>query len=96
MIADNHAWLAERSRAAANRWRDSLLRAIDGLADAPGRHPLAPEADEYPGVLRQMLHGRRRSVYHILFEVTDAAVIVARVRHSSQDFIAPDDLSPAG
>lgn len=82
-IAVNRAWLAERAPAAADRWRDSLLRAIDTLAEDPARHPLAPEAAFYDGELREVLHGRRRTVYRVLFEATDDTVYIVRVRHSS-------------
>ncbi len=38
-IEEQYNWLAKRSEAAANRWRTSLLQAIDTLADHPERCP---------------------------------------------------------
>lgn len=43
-IEEHYNWLAERSEAAADRWRNSLLAAIDTLEDNPERCPEAPEA----------------------------------------------------
>jgi len=88
-IEEQYNWLAERSQAAADRWRNSLLEAIDTLADNPQRCPLAPEAEWYEG-LRQLLHGKRRQVRCILFEIRGQTVVVLRVRHSAQDFLGPE------
>jgi plasmid stabilization system protein ParE len=86
------AWLAERSRAAADRWHGRLLEAIRSLEDNPGRCPLAPEDECYEGgELRQFLHGKRRGVYRILFEVRGDVVYILRVRHSAQDLLKPED-----
>src|SRR5437588_13043216 len=90
-IEEQYNWLAERSRAAANRWRDSLLQAIDTLEDHPERCPEAPEAEWHEG-LRQLLHGKRRQVHRILFEIRGQTVVVLRVRHSARDFLGPGDL----
>jgi plasmid stabilization system protein ParE len=44
-IEAQYDWLAEPSEAAANRWRDALLQAIDTLEANPQRCPEAPEAE---------------------------------------------------
>jgi plasmid stabilization system protein ParE len=90
-IEEQYHWLAERSEAAATRWRNSLLQAIDTLEDNPERCPEAPEADWHEG-LRQLLHGKRRQVHRILFEIRGQTVVVLRVRHSAQDFLGPEEL----
>ncbi len=90
-IEENYNWLAEHSQAAANRWRDSLLAAIDALEEHSDRCPEAPEAEWHEG-LRQLLHGKRRQVHRILFEIRGQTVVILRVRHSSQDFVGPEEL----
>jgi plasmid stabilization system protein ParE len=90
-IEEHYDWLARRSQAAADRWRDSLLEAIDTLAETPERCPEAPEAEWHEG-LRQLLHGKRRQVHRILFEVRGETVVVLRVRHGAQDFLGPEEL----
>jgi plasmid stabilization system protein ParE len=89
-IETQYNWLAERSVSGANRWRDSLLEAIDTLEENPEGLPEAPEAEWHEG-LRQLLHGKRRRVHRILFEIREQTVVVLRVRHSAQDFIGPEE-----
>ena len=92
-IAEQYDWIADqRSRTAADRWRDSLLLAINSLEAAPDRCPAAPEAVWYGEGLRQLLHGKRRRVNRILFEVRGDLVVILRVRHSAQDLLGPEPL----
>ena len=84
-------WLAERNLPAAEKWRASLLAAIDELEKNPLRFPLAAESDCYPGELRQMLIGKRRGTYRVLFEVYGKRVYIVRVRHSAQDLLKADE-----
>lgn len=90
-IEQQFTWLAERSETNANRWRNPLLEAIDSLEDNPERCPEAPEAEWHEG-LRQLLHGKRRQIHRILFEIRGDTVVVLRVRHSAQDFLRPEEL----
>src|SRR5438128_2218851 len=85
-------WLAERSRPAAARWHERLMKAVDSLASNPERCELAPESEWYRAEIRQLLHGKRRGVYRILFEVRGDTVYILRVRHSAQALLEPDDL----
>ena len=85
-------WLSEQSRAAAVRWHEQLLEAVRSLENTPQRCGLAPESEGYPGEIRQLLHGKRRGIYRILFEVRGDVVHVLRVRHSAQALLEPDDL----
>jgi plasmid stabilization system protein ParE len=89
-IEEQYNWLARRSEAAANRWRNSPLEAIYNLEDNPQRCAEAPEAEWHEG-LRQLLHGKRRHVHRILFEIREQTVVVLRVRHSAQDFLGPEE-----
>lgn len=89
-IEEQYDWLAARSEAAANRWRDSLLEAIRRLEEVAQHCPEAPEAEWHEG-LRQLLHGKRRHVHRILFEIRRQTVVVLRVRHSAQDCLGPDE-----
>src|SRR5690242_12776178 len=91
-VAREYAWLAQRSPAAAERWRQSLFGVIDSLTTLPERYGLAPEEEWYQGGLRQLLHGKRRSVYRVLFRIRGEVVQVLRVRHHAQDLLQPGDL----
>ena len=94
-IEDQYRWLAERWPAAADRLRDSLLAAVGSLEKNPERCPEALEAEWYGPGLRQLLHGRRRRIYRILFEIRGDVVLVVRVRHSAQDLLGPEDFEGA-
>jgi hypothetical protein len=56
----------------------------------PERHPIAEEESEQFGItLRQMLYGRRRGVYRILFSVKEDTVTLHHIRHSARGRIEP-------
>lgn len=90
-IAANYTWLAERSVKSADRWRDSILRAVDSLEENPARCPLALEDEWYDGELRELLHGKRRHVFRILFEILGDEVVILRVRHARQDSLGVEE-----
>lgn len=78
-------WIADRSPEAAARWYTGLERAIATLATHPKRHPIAEDDSEQLGVpLRQMLYGRRRGRYRLLFSVEGDIVFLHHVRHSAR------------
>lgn len=85
-------WLSERASRAAARWHEQLMGAVRSLEDNPERCGLAPESEWYPGELRQLLHGKRRGVYRILFEVRGNVVYILRVRHNAQELLDPGEL----
>jgi len=68
------------------------VEAVRSLESNPRRRELAPESEWYPGELRQLLHGKRRGIYRILFEVRGDTVHILRVRHSAQALLEPDEL----
>jgi len=83
-------WIAERSPDAAARWYAGFQKAIAKLTDMPQRCPVAEDESEQLGItLRQMLYGRRRGVYRILFSVEGDTVTLHYVRHSAQGPIEP-------
>jgi plasmid stabilization system protein ParE len=86
-------WLAAGSRAAAARWYEKLMEAVRSLEDQSERCGLAPEDEWYEGgELRQMLYGKRRGIYRILFEIREDTVYILRVRHGAQDLLKPGEL----
>jgi plasmid stabilization system protein ParE len=85
-------WLSERSPSAAVRWHQQLLEAVGSLENNPERCGLAPESEWVGGEIRQLLQGKKRGVYRILFEVRGNTVIILRVRHSAQALLGPGEL----
>jgi plasmid stabilization system protein ParE len=93
-VAQAFAWLARRSAAAAERWRQGLFGVIDSLSELPERCPLAPEEEWFRGGLRQLMYGKRQHAYRVLFRVRGDVVLVLRVRRGAQALLTPDDLPP--
>jgi plasmid stabilization system protein ParE len=91
-IEETLAFLAKHSVPAAERWYSRIRAAFESLRHEPERCQLAPENDWYVGALRQLLHGKRRHVYRILFEVRGKTVYILRVRHGRQNLLGPDEL----
>ncbi len=86
------AWSRQRSPLGGARLHAGLLAAIRSLANNPGRCSLADEAADLGVDLRELLYGRRRTVYRILFTITGQSVNVLRVRHAAQDRLKPGDV----
>jgi plasmid stabilization system protein ParE len=85
-------YLEQQSAAASERWHSALTGAMESLAQYPERCGLAPEADELGFDLRQLLLGKRRSVYRILFVVEENTVHVLHIRHAARRPVQPRDL----
>ncbi|WP_435017740.1 type II toxin-antitoxin system RelE/ParE family toxin [Tundrisphaera sp. TA3] len=78
-------WKAEDSPRAAARWYDGLEKAIADLRRNPDRHPRAEEESERTGIdLRELLYGRHKNVYRLLFSIEGETVVLHEVRHSSR------------
>src|SRR6266850_642608 len=86
-VQEAYDWLVERAPHAADRWRESLLQAVRSLESFPKRCGLAPEGAHFQREIRQALHGKRRGIYRILFEIRDDTVVVLRVRHGARRFL---------
>jgi plasmid stabilization system protein ParE len=85
-------WIENQSEAAALRWHERLIDAIHSLEHHPERCELAPESDWFGAEIRQLLYGRRRGVYRILFEIRGNKVVILRVRHSAQALLEPGEM----
>ena len=85
------AWLSSRSAPAA-RWRAGVIGRVAALERSLDRYPLADEAAELGIDLRELLYGRRRGVYRILFTIDGSAVHIHRVRHAAQDRLELGDV----
>ncbi len=78
----------------ALRWREALLAATETLERFPERCPMAPESQFLGRKIRQFLHGKRRGMYRILFEVQGKTVCVLHIRHAARQHIGeppPED-----
>ena len=63
------------------RWFLNLEQAIQSLSHFPERCSVAPENEQFPFEVRQLLYGRRPHVYRILFTIEQDTVYVLHIRH---------------
>lgn len=82
-IAAIFEWLrSQQAGDAGQRWFVALRSAIRSLANFPFRCPLAPENQDSPVEVRQLLYGRRPHVYRILFAIEGETVQILHIRHA--------------
>jgi plasmid stabilization system protein ParE len=84
--------LRQSSASSAARWYAGLMTAIESLEQLPERCGLAPEAEDLGVKLRQLLFGKRRNEYRILFTIRGDVVNVLHLRHAARRPLQPGDL----
>jgi len=86
------------SPAQASQWYSGLLIAIESLSVMPKRCPLARENEHFSQEIRQLLYGRGRNLYRILFTILETEEIsivrILHIRHSSQETISNEPEDP--
>ncbi len=97
--AETDAYAAfERIREAApmhaEQWLTRLFETIFSLAELPARCPVITEAKQLGFPARQLLYGKGRGMYRIIFHIREDEqhVRVLRVWHASRDSISAADL----
>jgi plasmid stabilization system protein ParE len=82
----------------SSQWYAGLLQAIESLSQMPKRCPLARENEYFSQEIRQLLYGRGRSSYRLLFtileEQTISTVRILHIRHALQQTIGEDPEPP--
>ncbi|MEH2192524.1 MAG: type II toxin-antitoxin system RelE/ParE family toxin [Nostoc sp.] len=91
-IEQAYRWYRERNPEFADRWFRELMNAIATLQEKPQRCALAVEDEIFPEEVRQLLYGKAKNVYRVLFTIRDTTVNVLYVRHSGQAPLTVDDL----
>jgi plasmid stabilization system protein ParE len=77
--------LAEHAGDTGLRWFLYLYDAIDSLERMPSRCTLAPENEDFPFEVRQLIYGRRPNQYRILFTIEGDTVKVLHIRHGRRN-----------
>jgi plasmid stabilization system protein ParE len=85
---DAYLWIKLRAPRRAGSWYEGLLDAIYGLEQMPARCPIAPESEDLGITIRQLLYGKKRSVYRILLRSGMTIQHVKRLSGSSE-FVTP-------
>lgn len=91
-IEQAYRWYREQNPEFADRWFRGLMNAIGTLQEKPRRCALAIENDVFTEEVRQLLYGKSRNIYRVLFTIRDTTVYVLYIRHSSQAPMTVDDL----
>ncbi|WP_309476429.1 type II toxin-antitoxin system RelE/ParE family toxin [Scytonema millei] len=75
----------------ASQWYEGLLRVIESLSEMPKRCSLAREDRYFSQEIRQLLYGKGRNSYRILFTIIEnneaATVRILHIRHAAQQTI---------
>ena len=87
-----YLYLRQNAPAISEKWLAGLERAIRSLERLPTRCGVARESPAFSEVIRQLLYGKRKGVYRVLFVVRGRTVRVLHVRHASRDAMNPDEL----
>jgi plasmid stabilization system protein ParE len=91
-IDRTYRWYRKRNPDFADRLFRSLLNTIATLQEKPHRCGLAVEHEIFSEEVRQLLHGKSKNVYRVLFVIRDAKVYVLYVRNSSQSLLTTEDI----
>jgi plasmid stabilization system protein ParE len=91
-IEKAYRWHRNANPEVADRWFRGLMNTIATLQEKPRRCSLAVEHEIFSEEVRQLLHGKSKNVYRVLFTIRDTTVYVLYVRHSAQAPLTTDDL----
>jgi plasmid stabilization system protein ParE len=84
----------------ASRWYGGLLEAIESLSVMPNRCSFARENEYFSQEIRQLLYGKGRNSYRILFTILEIGEVhtvrILHIRHSSQQSIDENPEEPDG
>ena len=85
-----YRYIEQDSPERAHQWATGLMEAINSLATFPARCPLAPENEFFPQEIRQLLYGKGRGTYRVLFTIKGTTVSILHIRHSAQQTLKPE------
>lgn len=91
-IEQAYHWYRERNSEFADHWFRGLMNEIATLKEKPQRCALAVEHEIFSEEVRQLLYGKAKNVYRVLFTIRDATVYALYVRHSAQAPLTLDDI----
>jgi len=91
-IEQVYRWYREYNPEFADRWFRGLMNAIATLQEKPQRCALAVEHEIFSEEVRQLLYGKSKNIYRVLFTIRDTTVHVLFVRHTAQALLTIDEL----
>ncbi len=86
-FADQHAMTA------GTKWLSTLMARLNTLETNPERCPVAEESAALGLEIRELLLGKRRGVYRLLFQIKERTVYIVRIWHIARETPTADDLA---
>ena len=86
-IESIYLWLKKRNPEYADQWFRGLMNLIATLQDKPRRCPLVKENYSTSEEIRQILYGKSRNKYRVVFAIREDTVHILYIRHSAQSSI---------
>ena len=87
-----YRWYREQNPGFADLWFRGFMNAIATLQKYPQRCALATEHEIFPEEVRQLLYGKSKNRYRVLFTIRDNTVYLLCIRHSAQQPLTLDEL----
>lgn len=86
-------WFADqRAMAAGNKWVSGLMAKLATLETNPNRCPIIDESADVGREIRELLFGKRRGVYRLLFRIDNRTIHLLRIWHTARETPTADDL----
>lgn len=89
-----YLWIKGESAERANEWFRGLVEAVNSLKNFPNRCPIAPENRSFVIEIRQLLYGKNKNRFRIIFGISvdektgENVVLIYRIRHGSQKYLS--------
>jgi len=91
-LAELGDYIAFDNPSRAFSWLSEVEKKVMRLDVFPEAHPYARENENYPIELRQLVFGRGRNKYRVIFTVKGEDVIILDIRHSARNEHDSDSL----
>ena len=90
-IEDAYFWFSNISHQKARTWLEGLYKSILSLEKMPSRCSLAFENEFFYQEIRQLIYGKGRNAYRIIFTIVDDNVQIIFVRDTAQKPIRDEE-----
>ena len=91
-ISQLSKWLVLKRLSVAGSGRPMTMAKLGTLEMHPKRCAIADESSDVGTEIRELLFGRLRYKYRILFRITEESVVILRIWHGSRDSITREYL----
>ncbi len=91
-IEKAYNWYRKVNEVFADEWFKGLMNKIATLQEMPQRCAFAIENDIFSEDVRQLLDGKTKNIYRVLFTIREDTVYILYIRHSSQNPLTKNDL----